>query len=95
MQERDCEKIEELAKYLDFQVPYNWGNVYENFGQGKGLLLPLEIEFSKIRVQTTSKSSKVQIFLEKIALYQSLLVLTWMRTMCEVAKDSTKVQESN
>ena len=48
MQEGDCEQIEELAKFLDFQASYKRGNVYENFGQAKRLPPHSEIEHPKL-----------------------------------------------
>ncbi|XP_027165399.1 uncharacterized protein LOC113765424 [Coffea eugenioides] len=51
MQEGDCEAIEEVAKYLDFQAPYNRGNAYESLGQGKGLPPPSEIEPPKLELK--------------------------------------------
>ncbi|XP_071924761.1 uncharacterized protein [Coffea arabica] len=51
MQEGDCEALEEVAKYLDFQAPYNRGNAYESLGQGKGLPPPSEIEPPKLELK--------------------------------------------
>ena len=47
MQEGDCKEVEELAKYLNYQTPYKLGNIYENFGQEKGLPPPSKIENPK------------------------------------------------
>nr|XP_027072039.1 uncharacterized protein LOC113696853 [Coffea arabica] len=50
-QEGDWGEIEELAKYLNFQVPYKRGNLYESLGQEKGLPPPSEIEPPKLELK--------------------------------------------
>ncbi|XP_071939988.1 uncharacterized protein [Coffea arabica] len=50
-QEDICEKIEELAKYLDFQAPYKRGTLYESLGQRKGFSQPSEIEPPKLELK--------------------------------------------
>ena len=68
MLEKDCEKIEKLTKYLDFQTSYKRSNIYENFGQGRGLPPLSEIESPKLDTNPLPNHLRYE-FLEKIALY--------------------------
>lgn len=68
LQEKDCAKIEEMAKYFDFQAPFKRSEEYQSVGQGKGLSLPLEIQAPMVEFKLICDHLKYE-FLDKMKLY--------------------------
>ena len=72
MQEDD---VEEMAKYLDVQVPYKGGNSYKSLGFSKGLPPPLEEQPPKLEFKSLPKHLKYAFLGENETLP---VMLNWM-----------------